>query len=775
MSTVTFTTPGAFTFPVPAAAAGTVMYVRGIGGGGGGSGGGGDDGDGGMGGYAANYFSTSIVIPKLQYIYATAGTYTIPVPANATQVSVIAIGAGGGGGGGGAYGGGSGGYIDNTFDVTPGSTITAVVGAGGYGGSAWGGSPESETKYHGGKGGDTIITINGTAHTAGGGWGGGGDMGGDGIGAGAAGVGETGNGQAGHNPTPRTDVGRLNPPLNGGDGAPSYYTTLGLGNSAGSGGHFVWAVIYSPDYTHYGNPGAYGGGGGGGPGKAGVSGWGGQGGAGYVKIIFSITFNGFVGTGGTGGTGANRGSNDHDPSKFGKSGTDTWVNLNGTVFTATGAQTQRADAPGGGTCGDMSSPRNSIYTTWYNIRTAGYNNCNGNGTDGAYGGGGGGGGSPHTGMSKEKLPGSSIVVYANSIDPSDYYSVDGPHHNINGTYWNCVTYVWSSGCGNGGHGGTGYVEFSYSSASTNPDIALNQVIYAHHLNDLQQRIKTETTRRSLAQSTYVSPYIITTAGSYTYTVPAGATASVFIFGAGGGGAGTNGGYASTVSCGGGSGGYQLITGIAAGTVLSGVIGTGGAGGNNSTINGGTGGNTTLIASGTTYVATGGGGASGSNGGTPGVGGVTGGVAGNYVNGASGGSGAQSYYTTLTGLQTAGAGGVYMSSTMNGNNGLYGGGGGGASGSHNAGIFGNGGNGGNGVVYIMLTVSALTIPNLNTCVVGSPINALVEYNIYRNAISALNTKNLTLPLGSTKTQGQPISHNDWQSLYTSLSLLESQTL
>ena len=69
--------------------------------------------------------------------YTTPGTYTFIVPANATTLSAMAVGGGGtgddgntGDGGGGGGSGGSAGFFNN-LAVTPGQTLTIVVGAGG--------------------------------------------------------------------------------------------------------------------------------------------------------------------------------------------------------------------------------------------------------------------------------------------------------------------------------------------------------------------------------------------------------------------------------------------------------------------------------------------------------------------------------------------------------------------------------------------------------------------------------------------------------------------
>jgi len=69
--------------------------------------------------------------------YTTPGTYTFSVPAGVNKISAMAVGGGGAGddgktgdGGGGGGSGGSAGYFNN-LTVTPGDTLTIVVGAGG--------------------------------------------------------------------------------------------------------------------------------------------------------------------------------------------------------------------------------------------------------------------------------------------------------------------------------------------------------------------------------------------------------------------------------------------------------------------------------------------------------------------------------------------------------------------------------------------------------------------------------------------------------------------
>jgi Tfp pilus assembly protein PilX len=90
--------------------------------------------------------------------YTTPGTYTFTVPAGVTQVTFIAVGGGGGGGAGGGGGGGAGGTYTGTLTVTPAQQISTVVGSGGLGignsdGGIGGNSSFGSYIAHGGGGG----------------------------------------------------------------------------------------------------------------------------------------------------------------------------------------------------------------------------------------------------------------------------------------------------------------------------------------------------------------------------------------------------------------------------------------------------------------------------------------------------------------------------------------------------------------------------------------------------------------------------------------------
>lgn len=124
------------------------------------------------------------VVPANATNYTTPGTWSYTVPANVYAVRVTLTGAGGGGGGADANGaggtGGSGGSIIVIFSVTPGQTVTGVVGGGGGTGftggnlfnvSCTGGGAASA--YGGGGGGANANCAPAGGYSGGGGAGGG--------------------------------------------------------------------------------------------------------------------------------------------------------------------------------------------------------------------------------------------------------------------------------------------------------------------------------------------------------------------------------------------------------------------------------------------------------------------------------------------------------------------------------------------------------------------------------------------------------------------------
>lgn len=104
-----------------------------------------------------------------ELIFTSSGNFTAPAGVNAVDIFLV------GGGGGGSYAGekklvgGGGGYTKTVKNVavTPGASYPIVIGAGGAGGTG------TTTGSSGGNGGETTIVINGTTHSAKGGYGGG--------------------------------------------------------------------------------------------------------------------------------------------------------------------------------------------------------------------------------------------------------------------------------------------------------------------------------------------------------------------------------------------------------------------------------------------------------------------------------------------------------------------------------------------------------------------------------------------------------------------------
>lgn len=93
-----------------------------------------------------------------EQLYTTPGTYTWTVPAGATSICVVCVGGGGGGGGNGSSsmrGGGGGGLsYKNNIAVLVGNTYTVTVGAGGIGSGQ-----DLQKQYRGGNGGDGAVRI----------------------------------------------------------------------------------------------------------------------------------------------------------------------------------------------------------------------------------------------------------------------------------------------------------------------------------------------------------------------------------------------------------------------------------------------------------------------------------------------------------------------------------------------------------------------------------------------------------------------------------------
>ena len=283
---------------------------------------------------------TNIGIPQGQQAYTTPGTYSFIVPASIYSLSAVLVGGGGGGGYTWANSGGGGGALAYaTFAVTPGETLTVTVGAGGVvNGSGQASSiSRSATALFSAQGGTYSATstraapVAGTVTCYGGqgglcstnGYGGGGGAGGYGAtttgsdaqggdgsygysGAAApnGGNGSSGAGGGGAGYQSSTygfggggGVGLLGRGTSGAYGTPnsnSFYTNTGgfggSGGDQGAGNSNTSQVINGTTY-YSGSGGKFGGGGGGGgTSLSGGSGWcvGGSGGA---RIIWGLGRN----------------------------------------------------------------------------------------------------------------------------------------------------------------------------------------------------------------------------------------------------------------------------------------------------------------------------------------------------------------------------------------------------------------------------------------------------------------------------------------------------
>ena len=245
-------------------------------------------------------------------LWTTPGTYTWTVPAGVTRILVdIEGGGGGGGGGGGAYynnayysgngggGGGSGSRQLGFIDVSKTDTVTITVASGGIGGSAGAVGGNGSNGGSGGAGGSSYVSVNGAAVISGhGGYGGSDISGGSGASAasgfpflsyvtGSWGSNGTyssyqygGNGGSGAN-------GPAYPLENGLSiaGESTSTTSSGISGGGGGGGSNCGAGGNGGNGTGYGA-----GGGGGGGGSAsncfGPGGSGGSGASGFVAILW---------------------------------------------------------------------------------------------------------------------------------------------------------------------------------------------------------------------------------------------------------------------------------------------------------------------------------------------------------------------------------------------------------------------------------------------------------------------------------------------------------
>ncbi len=215
--------------------------------------------------------------------YTTPGLYTFTVPASVSTLTVEIVGGGGSGGGNGTGGGGGGGYSKGVLSVTPGSTLAVKVGTFGLGaaagttsvgtisatGGANGINPPTNTVGGGGAAG---VGSGGSIANFNGGVGGGGYYTYFGGGGGGAG-GPAGNGSNGGNVVGWTGNNCLQPGGSGGTGGGA------PGGNGGKGSGFTDNSCNNNDPAV--NGGNFGGGGGGGNGNSGPAS---NGAGGYCQI-----------------------------------------------------------------------------------------------------------------------------------------------------------------------------------------------------------------------------------------------------------------------------------------------------------------------------------------------------------------------------------------------------------------------------------------------------------------------------------------------------------
>jgi len=254
-----------------------------------------------------------------QEVYTSPGTYTFTVPAGVNSVSAVAVGGGGGGStstnasnGFSGGGGGGGGLGWATISVTPGETLSVVVGAGGSGGTSAG----SNNATSGGdsfvdRGGNYLVegiggtrgTYNSSSTAPGGGFtgdgGGNGGSGGGGTGGNESGGGGGAGGYSGNGGNGGTGTGGPTDGTGGGGGGHSGANGFTSDVTAGGGGVGILGEgasgtgVDNSSGTTGGNPGSSGNGkqfGGGGTGAEDDSGAGAaDGGNGAVRIIWGPT------------------------------------------------------------------------------------------------------------------------------------------------------------------------------------------------------------------------------------------------------------------------------------------------------------------------------------------------------------------------------------------------------------------------------------------------------------------------------------------------------
>ena len=268
------------------------------------------------------------------------------------------------------------------------------------------------------------------------------------------------------------------------------------------------------------------------------------------------------------------------------------------------------------------------------------------------------------------------ALTTNAEDPTDYWQYDingtpsndsGPDqdYNNNGTSTPSGYYIYFEGSSpNNTTGIYGWLRTSSTYTLSTPSVKMRatssgNLIILDSINEVDSFDNIPTSNLELhldASSGFISQQeYYTTAGTYTFTVPAGVTQlSAVVVGGGGGGAGSD-GTESQGNTGGGGGGlaYGTFT-VTPGENLTVTVGAAGQAGSNTGTDGTAGGDTT-IARGATTLLSGGGGlggqnestasrAGGSSGGTERDGGGNGGSSGSATdsNSGSGGGGAGGY-------------------------------------------------------------------------------------------------------------------------------------
>lgn len=448
---------------------------------------------------------------------------------------------------------------------------------------------------------------------------------------------------------------------------------------------------------------------------------GGGGGAGGVIYTTSLSLNSTVSytvVVGGGGSGA---------LPHGNSGSDSYITVSGTSYTANGgggggqAGVNASNGGSGGGGGNyLSNPgisNQSTYSGWTS-----YGNSGGTGIDSggstAYGAGGGGGAGGTGGNGSSTNGGAGANGYAFSISgTSTYYAAGGgggseggtPGSGGTGGGGNGSTTIGNPGTANTGSGGGGAGHTSAGDGNTyvagNGGSGVVIISYAGAQKFGGGVVTTDGTNT------------IHTFKTSSSLVPITSLSANYLIVAGGGSGGSNGGGYNGAAAGGGAGGllsgsaitidinstYLVTVGAGGAAVTTTTASALGISGNNSSFSavataavGGGGGGTNAVGlwNGLNGGSGGGGVASGTGGtGTSGQGNAGG--AGNAVGSGGGGGGAGAVGSVGT-VSSSGAGGAGVASSISGSSVTYaGGGGGGGSNSYTNGAGGSGGGGAGG--------------------------------------------------------------------------------